>query len=70
MLATYAEAEDLVNIGAYKAGSNKEIDYALSKIDDVNDFLTQDVYEKYDFPEEVATLMSIFNDTIEAEEEF
>lgn len=72
VLATYSEAEDLVNIGAYKAGSNKEIDYALSKIDEVNDFLTQDVYEKYDFPEEVATLLSIFSDTIgeETEDDF
>ena len=64
VLATYSEAEDLVNIGAYKAGSNREIDYALSKIDEVNHFLTQDVYEKYDFPAEVATLLSIFNDNV------
>ena len=28
VLATYAEAEDLINIGAYKQGSNKNIDYA------------------------------------------
>ena len=28
VLATYNEAEDLINIGAYKAGSNPEIDYA------------------------------------------
>ena len=32
VLATYNEAEDLINIGAYKAGSNKNIDYAISKI--------------------------------------
>ena len=33
VLATYQEAEDLINIGAYKAGSNKNIDFAISKID-------------------------------------
>ena len=30
VLATYNEAEDLINIGAYKKGSNKNIDYAIS----------------------------------------
>lgn len=60
VLATYREAEDLVNIGAYKSGSNKNIDYALEKIDAVNAFLMQDVYEKYTFEEEVAALESLF----------
>ena len=32
------EHEDLINIGAYKKGSNKNIDYAISKIDAVNSF--------------------------------
>lgn len=60
VLATYREAEDLVNIGAYKSGSNKEIDYALEKIDAVNAFLMQDVYEKGTFEEEVAALENLF----------
>ena len=67
VLATYAEAEDLVNIGAYKPGSNKEIDFALSKIDAVNGFLIQDVNEKYDFSEEVIALLSIFSEQVEGE---
>ncbi|CDA86717.1 putative uncharacterized protein [Clostridium sp. CAG:230] len=62
VLATYAEAEDLVNIGAYKPGSNKKIDFALSKIDEVNDFLMQDVYEKCNFDDVVNELIAIFND--------
>ena len=33
VMATYQEAEDLINIGAYKSGSNKNIDYAIEKID-------------------------------------
>lgn len=49
VLATYNEAEDLINIGAYKSGSNKNIDYAISKIDQVNNFLMQDVDTKYNF---------------------
>lgn len=60
VLATYAEAEDLVNIGAYKAGSNPSIDYALSKIDAVNEFLQQDVYEKLSFEESIQQLEELF----------
>ncbi len=60
VLATYNDAEDLINIGAYKAGSNKNIDYAISKIDMVNDFLRQDVSTKYLFDDEVNMLKDIF----------
>lgn len=42
VLASYEEAEDLINIGAYAKGSNPKIDYAISKIDAINDFLKQD----------------------------
>jgi flagellum-specific ATP synthase len=60
VLATYNEAEDLINIGAYKAGSNKNIDYAVSKIDAVNEFLMQATDEKFDFDQEIALLENIF----------
>ncbi len=43
LLAAYTEAEDLINVGAYAAGSNSEIDEAISKIDSINNFLRQDV---------------------------
>jgi flagellum-specific ATP synthase len=60
VMATYSEAEDLINIGAYKMGSNKSIDYAISKIDAVNDFLLQATDEKIDFEDVLGTLESIF----------
>lgn len=60
VLATYNEAEDLINIGAYKAGSNPDIDYAISKIGQVNDFLMQDVDTKTGFEETVAAMSEIF----------
>ena len=41
LLAIYAEAEDLISIGAYTKGSNPGIDEAVSKIDDLNKFLKQ-----------------------------
>lgn len=62
VLATYREAEDLVNIGAYKPGSNKNIDYALEKIDAVNDYLMQGVNEKFNFEDEVKMLCDIFEE--------
>lgn len=60
VLARYAEAEDLINIGAYVKGSNPKIDYALSKIDEVNDFLKQGTFEHIDFEETVNRLIGIF----------
>lgn len=61
VLATYNEAEDLINIGAYKAGSNPSIDYAIEKIDAVNSFLRQEVYEKFDFEQSVLLLEKLFD---------
>ena len=62
ILATYSDAEDLINIGAYKKGSNKDIDYAISKIDKVNEFLRQDVDTKFGFEESLHLLEEIFID--------
>ncbi|MDI9488096.1 MAG: flagellum-specific ATP synthase FliI, partial [Bacillota bacterium] len=60
VLATYQEAEDLINIGAYKKGSNPDIDYAISQIQQINEFLMQPVDQKLDFNEEIAMLKEIF----------
>ncbi len=60
VMATYHEAEDLINIGAYKSGSNPSIDYAISKIEAVNAYLCQDVEEKFDFEESVRLLKELF----------
>ena len=62
VLATYNEAEDLINIGAYKNGSNKNIDYAILKIDAVNEFLMQETEEKFDFEEEIILLRKLFEE--------
>jgi flagellum-specific ATP synthase len=60
VLATYNEAEDLINIGAYKSGSNPDIDYAISMNKKVNEFLLQDVEEKVEFEDSVQRLMDMF----------
>ncbi|MBP5178421.1 MAG: flagellar protein export ATPase FliI [Lachnospiraceae bacterium] len=61
VLATYTESEDLINIGAYKAGANKNIDYAIEKIDAVNEFLCQGTDEKFTFDQTLEALQGIFN---------
>ncbi len=40
-IATYRDAEDLINVGAYKSGANPKIDKAIKAIDQINDFLKQ-----------------------------
>jgi flagellum-specific ATP synthase len=49
IMATYRKAEDLINIGAYVAGSNPDIDYAIKMIPRVNAFLRQGMDEKVSF---------------------
>ncbi|SCX08549.1 flagellum-specific ATP synthase [Lachnospiraceae bacterium YSD2013] len=61
LMATYADAEDLINIGAYKAGSNEEIDVAIAKHKAVNEFLVQDTDEKRTYEEAVAMIDEIVN---------
>ncbi len=59
ILATYREAEDLINIGAYAAGSNARIDFALAKIEAVNQFLRQGMGEAVDFETTLNQLVAI-----------
>ncbi len=45
-IATYRDAEDLINIGAYKNGANPKIDKAIKIIDNINEFLKQKTEDK------------------------
>lgn len=60
VLATYSDSEDLINIGAYKSGSSAAIDYAIAKIDAVNEFLMQEVEEKFEYQQTVDMLKKLF----------
>lgn len=46
LLSTYMNAEDLINIGAYKRGSSKEIDEAIRLYPEIIRFLKQETDEK------------------------
>jgi len=56
MMATYREAEDLINIGAYVKGSNPRIDEALRNWERIRLFLRQKADEHADFDESIAQL--------------
>lgn len=49
LIAAYKRAEDMINIGAYKAGSNPEIDKAIRKKNAIDEFLKQDLFERFDW---------------------
>lgn len=61
-LAIYAESEDLINIGAYKKGTNPIIDQSIDLIGPINGFLRQDTEERYGFDDSVDVLKNIFQD--------
>ena len=60
ILATYRKAEDLINIGAYAAGSNPEIDYAIQMIGKINAYLQQDVPDTVTLEDSVEDLIALF----------
>lgn len=60
LLATYRQAEDLINIGAYKAGSNPKIDRAIAKMDEMTAYLKQDIHHGQDFEGSLAILRQMF----------
>ena len=59
LMAVYKDAEDLIHIGAYVKGSSQKIDEAVQKIDAINDFLCQGVFEVQTFEETIARLEGI-----------
>jgi len=59
VLATFRKAEDLINIGAYAAGSNPKIDYAIQMIDPINRFLQQGIHEEMNFEESIEVMKSM-----------
>ncbi|MHC4416014.1 MAG: FliI/YscN family ATPase [Planctomycetota bacterium] len=50
LLAAYAEAEELINIGAYARGSNPECDAAIALKPRIDDFLRQAIQENAEYP--------------------
>lgn len=58
-MGTYEKNADLVSIGAYKAGTNPKLDYALSKIDGIERFLTQGVDESFTYDQDLEAMRGL-----------
>lgn len=59
LLSVYNKNADLINIGAYVRGSDKNVDRALRLMDDINSFLQQTIDDKTDFDSTIKRLMEI-----------
>lgn len=68
LMATYDEAEDMINIGAYVKGSSPAIDEAIAKRQMVEAFLTQGVDEPAPLTDTLSRLGAIAGIAIPAEE--
>jgi flagellum-specific ATP synthase len=58
-VAVHRRAQDLINIGAYKHGSNPEIDRAIAMIARIETFLRQDIDERSEFRTAVHGLIEL-----------
>jgi flagellum-specific ATP synthase len=56
LLSAYKRAEDLINLGAYKAGTSSRIDLAIRMHDPIREFLRQDVSERASFTQSLEAL--------------
>ena len=58
-LATYAEVEDLLRVGAYESGTFYQIDKAIQLKSAIDDFVRQGIDERTSFKETVRRLSAI-----------
>jgi flagellum-specific ATP synthase len=59
MIAVYREAEDLINIGAYKQGANPEIDRSVQLHNAIQSFLKQNMTDHYTYEETLEMMETI-----------
>ena len=59
ILSVYNQNADLVSIGAYKSGTNPKLDFALTKIDEINGFLMQGTTEAFSYEQCLGELSKI-----------
>ena len=64
LIAIYREAEDLINIGAYRKGANPEIDRAIELNPAIQSFLRQSIGESLSFNETIETMLSVNSEMV------
>ncbi len=61
-MATYAEVQDLIRIGAYVRGSNAQVDKAIELMPRLEKFLKQDVGERSNYEQTRQALFQLANE--------
>ncbi len=62
VLSIYKKYEDMINIGAYKEGTNMDIDRAIAMIDRLRHYMRQDINDNRDMADSVQGLYMLFDD--------
>jgi flagellum-specific ATP synthase len=60
-LAVYKKFEDMINLGAYKEGSNPKVDYAVKMIDRLKGYMKQGMNERRDIGDALQGLYILFD---------
>jgi flagellum-specific ATP synthase len=60
--STYKQAEDMINLGAYKPGSSRKIDRSIALIEKLKQYLRQGMDEKIDLADSLQSLYFTFDD--------
>lgn len=61
LMAVYDENRELIQIGAYKNGTDQKIDQAISYQENIQDFLKQDTHESHSLEETIAMMKNLLN---------
>ena len=63
-LSTYKKFEDMINLGAYKQGSNFKVDFAIKLIEKIKSYLKQDMHNHIDYSDSLQGLYCIFDEAM------
>lgn len=63
LMASYETSRDLIEMGAYRAGTNPELDSAVARMSKIKEFLNQPASDVTTFPESMRRLQAILDDT-------
>jgi len=61
LMATYEQNRELIQIGAYKRGTDQEIDKAITYQSNIQDYLKQGVHDSYTFDESIKEMEELLN---------
>ncbi len=68
LIAVHSESADLIDVGAYRPGSNPAIDEAIAKKPQIDEFLVQAIEEKAAMPDTLGALAALADMEIPPEE--